>query len=669
METFDLEAHLREVYAQYPAAPAKPVIGITANYADDSCKLGRGYYQSVIEAGGTPVVIPPSADTAVLMNTLDHIDALILSGGADINPLWSGEEPAPGLGGINRERDLPELLITRLAYNRQLPMLGICRGIQTLAVALGGKVVQDLKLLPGTPEGVEPPPGPPEGGKPLPAPPKGGRMKPLPSPPEGGRMLVKHSQDADRSEPTHTVIIDPNSTLYNIYFHPSAGDALQSPPLGGAGEGLHPIAGDALQSPPLGGAGGGLHPLVGAGDGLLFVNSFHHQAVSDPGERLRVTARAADGVVEAVESTEMKSIIGVQWHPECLGDGGQPLFRWLVAEARAYRQAHDVHNRVLTLDTHCDTPMLFSQDIHFDRRDPRILVDLHKMTEGRQDATIMVSYLPQPKMGETFSSLVAFPVQGPTEYADLIFDKIEAIVAANSRYLRIARTPGDLYDNKRRGCKSIMLGIENGLALGGQLQQVQHFADRGVVYITLCHNGDNDLCDSARGCNTHGGVSRFGEQVIREMNRLGLLVDLSHASEKSFYDALDISRVPIVCSHSSCRALCDHPRNLTDEQMRRLAARGGVMQVTLYSGFLRPAGSQPATILDAMAHLEHAIKVMGIDHVGLGTDFDGDGGVCGLRDSSELLQFTRQLLARRYSERDIQKIWGGNFLRVMGKRV
>ena len=147
------------------------------------------------------------------------------------------------------------------------------------------------------------------------------------------------------------------------------------------------------------------------------------------------------------------------------------------------------------------------------------------------------------------------------------------------------------------------------------------------------------------------------------MNRLGLMVDLSHAGDKSFYDALDISQTPIVCSHSSCRALCDHPRNLTDEQMRRLAAKGGVMQVTLYHGFLVKDGE--ATILDAIAHLEHAIKVMGIDHVGLGTDFDGDGGIRGLRDSSELLQFTRQLLARRYSERDIQKIWGGNFLRVM----
>jgi microsomal dipeptidase-like Zn-dependent dipeptidase len=210
-----------------------------------------------------------------------------------------------------------------------------------------------------------------------------------------------------------------------------------------------------------------------------------------------------------------------------------------------------------------------------------------------------------------------------------------------------------------------MLGIENGLALAGQLQNVSHFASRGVVYITLCHNGDNDLCDSCRGSNLHGGVSRFGEQVIREMNRLGLMVDLSHAADKSFFDALELSKTPIVCSHSSCRALCDHPRNLTDEMMRRLARAGGVMQVTLYGGFLRKDAQ--ATILDAMAHLEHAIQVMGVDHVGLGTDFDGDGGVPGLADASELQLFTRQLLLRRYSERDIQKIWGGNFLRVMSQ--
>ena len=593
MKQFDLQAHVDSVYAQYPAASRRPVIGITGNYADLCCTLGRGYYQSVIRAGGTPVVIPPSADHEVLMGTLDHIDALILSGGADFNPLWAGEEPVSGLHGINSERDLPELLITRLAYNRQLPMLGICRGIQTLAMALGGKVCQDISL------------------------------PPTPSNWRGG--LVKHSQDADRSEQTHSVNVVEGSTLYNIYRE-------------------------------------SLSPLTTHHSPLLFVNSFHHQAVSETGDKFRVVATAPDGIIEAIESTEFKSILGVQWHPECFDDG-LPLFQWLVGEAQAYREAHSLHDRVLTLDTHCDTPMFFPQGIHFEQRDPRILVDLHKMTEGRQDATIMVAYLPQPKDGEPFAKNVAFDVEGPTQYADLIFDKIEDIVRQNSRYLSIARTPADLYENKRQGRKSIMLGIENGLALGGQLENVRHFADRGIVYITLCHNGDNDICDSARGCNTHNGVSPFGEKVIHEMNRLGLMVDLSHAGEKTFYDALDISQTPIVCSHSSCRALCDHPRNLTDDQMRRLAAAGGVMQVTLYNGFLVKDGD--ATVLDAIAHLEHAIKVMGIDHVGLGTDFDGDGGIRGLADSSELLQFTRQLLARRYSEQDIGRIWGGNFLRVM----
>ena len=577
MGRYDLQSYLDDIYASYPETGRRPVIGITGNYDDLSCKLGQGYYKSVVAAGGVPVVIPPVADKEVLVNTLNHIDALILSGGGDLNPLFVGEEPSPRLRGINQERDLPELLITRLAYNRQIPILGICRGIQVLAAAFGGKVAQDITIT----------------------------------------ANVKHSQDADRSELTHSVKLVEDSTLYNIY-----------------------------------------------GQERLLVNSFHHQAVKEAGEKFRVVAKSSDGIVEAIESSEYKSIIGVQWHPECF-DEGLPLFRWLVNEAKAFRRAQELHDRVLTLDTHCDTPMFFPQDVQFDHRDPRILVDLHKMTEGRQDATIMVAYLPQPKIGETFSSQVAFDVPGPLEYADLIFDKIEEIVEKNRQYISIARTPGDLYEDKRHGRKSIMLGIENGLALNGQLQNLQHFAQRGIVYMTLCHNGDNDLCDSARGCNTHGGLSRFGEQVVREMNRLGIMVDMSHAAEKSFYDALALSAQPIVCSHSSCRALCDHPRNLTDDQMRALASKGGVMQITVYAGFLRKDGE--ATIQDVMTHLDHAIKIMGIDHVGLGTDFDGDGGVCGLANSSELINFTRQLLARNYSERDIQKIWGGNFLRVMAQ--
>ena len=143
-DEFDLEARMEAVYGRFPEGQRKPVIGITGNYEDLTCKLGKGYYQKVVEAGGVPVIIPPVTDQHVLINTLDRIDALILSGGGDYNPLWAGEEPSPLLHGINAERDAAELMITRLAYNRQIPMLGICRGIQTLAMALGGKVCQDL---------------------------------------------------------------------------------------------------------------------------------------------------------------------------------------------------------------------------------------------------------------------------------------------------------------------------------------------------------------------------------------------------------------------------------------------------------------------------------------------------------------------------------------------
>jgi microsomal dipeptidase-like Zn-dependent dipeptidase len=406
----------------------------------------------------------------------------------------------------------------------------------------------------------------------------------------------------------------------------------------------------------------GVEPLT------LFVNSFHHQAVSDAGEHFRVVARSKDGIIDAIESSEEKPFIGVQWHPECLGADGLPLFRWLVDEAKTYSKVQSLHKQIITLDSHCDTPMLFPQNVNFGTRDNRILVDLPKMEEGGLDATIMVCYLPQPKPGEPFQKNIAFDVAGPCAYADFIFDKIEQIVNENSGRLALARTPAELLLNKQSGKKTIILGIENGLALEGDIANVKHFADRGVVYITLCHNGDNDICDSARSTQTHGGLSDFGARVIKEMNRCGVMVDLSHGAESSFYDALQVSDLPIVCSHSSARALCDHPRNLTDDQMRALAAKGGVCQVTLYHGFVKK-DSNPgeATILDAMQHLDHAIKVMGIDHVGLGTDFDGDGGVRGLADASELKLFTRQLLAHRYSEADIQKIWGGNFLRVMEK--
>ena len=559
---------------------AKPLIGVTANFSEGQLQLAPGYFRSVEAAGGIPVIIAPKRmPNANMSLLLDRIDGLLLSGGADINPILVGEDPVPALHGINTERDLFELTLTRLAYNRQIPMLGICRGIQVLAAALGGTIMQDIATsLPHT-------------------------------------QLIKHSQDADRATATHFV--------------------------------------EAVE-------GSRIAELLGK---RFAVNSFHHQAVGQCGPRFRITAQSADGVIEAIESTEIKSIIGVQWHPECFIAEGDtcmmPLFQQFVNDASEFAQARRVHNSVLTLDSHCDTPMFFDQEVNLEHRDPKLLVDFPKMREGHLDVSTMVAYLPQGDCTPEAS-------EAATAQAFKTLAEIEQRVA-HAPGVVLAQHPAQLYRNKLEGKLSVMRGIENGYAIGKDLHNVEKFARMGVVYITLCHNGDNDICDSARrSSQRHGGLSAFGRDVVREMNRCGLMVDLSHAAETSFYDALQCSTTPIVCSHASSRAMCNHPRNLTDDQLRALAQAGGVAQVTLYHGFLRlEEEGIPATVTDGVRHLMHMIDVAGIDHVGIGTDFDGDGGVPGCACASELINFTRLLLAEGLTIHDLQKIWGGNWLRVM----
>ena len=287
----------------------RPIIGITGNFGAKGCELAQGYYESVLQAGGIPMVLPPYDDAAALCQTLDKVDGILLSGGGDINPLLLGEEPVPGLHGICPQRDEMELLLVREAYNRQLPILGICRGIQVLVAALGGTLYQDLNT-----QYSEAP-------------------------------LVKHDQDLDRAYASHTVRLEDGSTLSRLF--PEAKK-----------KGLP-------------------------------VNSFHHQAVQTPGPLLHITAKATDGVIEAVESNEFKSIIGVQWHPECFITRGErcmmPLFDWLVSEASSFAEAKRIHSRIITLDSHCDTPMFFSEGYTADmfaRRTDKVLVDLPKMREG-----------------------------------------------------------------------------------------------------------------------------------------------------------------------------------------------------------------------------------------------------------------------------------------------
>lgn len=574
----DWQETYRHVAAMNGEVSHRPVIGITANFGEYGSQLAEAYYESVRCAGGLPVILPASESVDDLEDFLRRVDGLLFSGGGDLNPLLIGEEPCVALHSVNHKRDVQELVLMRRAMDKQMPILGICRGVQVMAAALGGRVVQDIYT----------------------------------SKIYGGELL-KHSQDLDRACPSHSIRIEKDSKLYEL-----------------------------MQTE------------------VLEVNSFHHQAVCDPGRGMRIVAKSPDGVVEAIESAEYKSVIGVQWHPESFVVKERnvmlPLFEWLVKEAGEYSEARRLHRKVLTLDSHCDTPMFFDQDIDFAQRDDRILVDASKMRDGGLDASIMVAYLPQGERNEQ-----AF--LNATAKAHDLLDGIDKRIAS-VRGVALAGTPKELYDNKSKGLLSIMKGIENGYAIGRKLENLKDFRRRGVVYMTLCHNGDNDICDSAvRSRGEHGGLSPFGREVVEEMNRLGMMVDLSHAATTSFYDALEMSHVPIMCSHASCRALCDHPRNLDDDQMRALAQKGGVMQLTLYPGFLRREGT--ATILDAMAHLNHAVKIMGVEHVGLGTDFDGDGGILGLANASEVINYTRQLLKARYNKEDIQRLWGGNFLRLM----
>lgn len=559
-----------------------PLIGITGNFGEKGCELAEGYYLSVVKAGGTPVAIPPHNDKEALVTLLETLDGILFSGGGDINPLLLGEEPLPQLHSVCPKRDEAELFLAREAFHRQIPMLGICRGIQVMAAALDGKVFQDIYV-------------------------------------QGKGAKIKHSQDMPRHNVSHTVSIEEGSMLQSIFGNKQT----------------------------------------------LPVNSFHHQAVSDPGPHLKVSALSPDGIIEAVESSEHKALLGIQWHPECFilnhDESMMSVFRWLVSEARTFAQAKHIHDTSIILDSHCDTPMFFTENSKenitmFGTRSDKVLVNLPKMTEGRLDASIMVAYLPQGERNEE-------AYKAATAKANRLLTQIDEIVQANSDRVGFAESSSDILRLKAQGKKAILRGIENGYAIGKDIGLLEQFKHRGIVYMTLCHNGDNDICDSARGNEEHGGLSDFGREVVQQMNRLGILVDLSHASEKSFYDALELSKVPIVCSHSSARALCDHPRNLTDDQMRALAKADGVAQTTVYQGFLRKDGQ--ATIIDAVEHLCHAAKIMGVEHVGLGTDFDGDGGVPGLADASEIINFTRHLLRRQFSEQDIRLIMGGNFLRLI----
>ncbi|MDR1563225.1 MAG: gamma-glutamyl-gamma-aminobutyrate hydrolase family protein [Dysgonamonadaceae bacterium] len=577
------------------------LIGLSVNYIDGKSSLAESYTNSVIQAGGTPVMIPVTTNRKALEDIVSQIDGLILTGGGDIYSPLFGEELHPAVTDYNTDRDTYDISLLRMAADRQMPVLGICRGHQVINVTFGGTLIQDI-------------------------------------PSQAPASNIVHRQKAARDITTHTATINPDTILYKA-----------------------------------------LNCFADTEDKPIAVNSLHHQAIKDIAPSFRATAYSPDGIVEAIESTEGKSIIGVQWHPENLAMAGNDamlnLFEHLTCEAGLYSRAKALHKNIYSIDSHVDTPLYFHYGIDIGKRNgamkvnPKDLgasgdtpvnytvkVDVPKMEEGMLDAVFMVAYLYQ-------GARTAAALKDATKRAVSIINEIKEQVNRNDKTVALAYSVDDLKRNKALGKRTVFIGIENGYALGKDIKNVERFAKMGVRYITLSHNGDNDICDSNIGKGEHNGLSEFGKAVVAEMNRHGVMVDISHTSEKTSFDVLEVSTKPIIASHSSAKALCNHTRNISDSLMKAIAAKGGVVQICLYGGFL--AEGRTATVKDACDHIDHIVKTVGIDHVGIGSDFDGGGGIPGVSAANELPQITIELMRRGYSDAQIAKIWGGNLMRVM----
>ena len=353
---------------------------------------------------------------------------------------------------------------------------------------------------------------------------------------------------------------------------------------------------------------------------------------------------------------------------------------------------------MFVLDSHCDTPsqILRLRDLSLDNNHAH--VDFPKLKRGGVDGAFFALYVPGNLETEE-----AF------EYSQRLLEGVERAVEANSSSVAFATDSAQAFSNKQEGRFSVFLGLENGSPIGNSFDRLKWFYDRGVRYITLCHSSDNQICDScASKVKRWGGLSPFGKELVAEMNRLGILIDVSHISDASFYDVLKYSDRPVVATHSCCRALCSHPRNMTDDMIRSLASAGGVIQINFYPLFLdsgfaevlsgsgleekggyvekefindpsdplkRAAWNRIQDEIQALPrpsfkliadHIDHVVALAGIDHVGIGSDFDGiEVTPEGMEDISMMPKLFEELRSRGYSESDLEKIASGNFFRIL----
>jgi len=373
-------------------------------------------------------------------------------------------------------------------------------------------------------------------------------------------------------------------------------------------------------------------------------------------------------------------------------------------EEQLVKKANKIHASVLTVDTHCDTPMDFVRsDFDLGVRHDEGCVDFPRMKEGGLDAEFFAVFIGQgPRNDSSYNKV--------HQRALKVFEAIHKNVEKNAAVAEIALTSDDPYRIKKAGKIAAFIGVENGYPVGKDISRVRQYYELGARYITLSHSRNNDICDSStdpKGAE-NDGLSDFGKEVVAEMNRLGMMVDVSHISDKSFYDVLKVSKAPVIASHSSCRALCENQRNIDDNMLLALKENGGVIQICILSNYLKAPEANPeleaklkelrdkfgdynelsedqkkemrsayrsiqqkyerlATVKDAVDHIDHVVQVIGIDYVGIGTDFDGGGGIEGCKTVAEMKNITIELLRRGYSKADIAKIWGANAMRVLRK--
>lgn len=331
------------------------------------------------------------------------------------------------------------------------------------------------------------------------------------------------------------------------------------------------------------------------------------------------------------------------------------IFALQAQDARLMSVADSLHRTFVSIDTHNDASLRFN-------------------FPDRSRGTGQVSFPLMKQGGLDVAFFAAYVAQGPcTDEGHLnAFENINSQLRGLHKYVEerstegeIAYTPQDMRRIKPTGRSAMVLGIENGYCIGTKLSNVKHFYDLGVRIITLCHNGNNVICDSSADTLLHNGLSSFGREVVQEMNRLGIVIDVSHASKTTTLEVVALSKDPVMASHSGIYALHSVPRNLSDAEMLAIAAKGGVIQVGIAGFFLSTLPRTEVTVKHVVDHIDYVVNLVGIDYVGIGSDFDGGGGVSDCANMGEMKNITVELLRRGYTAAAIAKIWGENTIRLV----